>query len=368
MITQFFGILGNIFSSVVLILANKRIVAIDKFKFMTVLTGVHSNFSFVATCILLGLGCLKYKVVNNYVSLLRIAAGAVFSIVFMNFNLAANSVGFYQISKLSCIPVTLFLETLLGRRQQILTLRMMFSLVAIIIGMGLVAINEVSINAVGCLWAACAVCTSSLAQIFFAPLQKELGLNALQMMFHLSPIMTIGSLLTIPMFEDVTALYDFDVKLTLVVDVVVSCFMALASNLTNFLVLGWSSPLTYQVIGHLKTIMILISGIFLYDSIPSGKSIAGMALAMVGVIAYTEENRRQQVKRTSTEQAPAPAQQPQQSGRSKDEGLVTRKPHSHLAPSQSQAQAQAQAQSQALLAHREEEEQQQSGSSTDDKE
>ena len=293
-ITQFLGILANIVSSVVLILANKRVVAVYNFKFMTILTGVHSNFSFVATCILLALGYLKYKVVNNYVSLLRIAAGAVFSIVFMNFNLATNSVGFYQISKLSCIPVTLFLETLLGRQQQHLTLRMISSLVAILIGMGLVAVNELSINTIGCLWAACAVFTSSLAQIFFAPLQKELGLNALQLMFHLSPIMTIGSLLTIPMFEDVSALYAYNVKLNLVIDVLITCFMALGSNVTNLLILGWVSPLTYQVIGHMKTITILISGIFLYDNIPSEKSIAGMTLAMVGVIAYTEENRRQQ--------------------------------------------------------------------------
>jgi len=178
MLLQAVGVAGNILSSVVLILANKRIVAVDKFPFMTVLTGMHSNFSFVASCVLLCVGCLKHKAVNNYVSLLRIAAGAVLSIVFMNFNLAANSVGFYQISKLSCIPVTLLLETLLGRRQQALTLRMSLSLASVIFGMAMVAVNEVSINALGCWWACCAVVTTSLAQVhthILAPLLPYLG-------------------------------------------------------------------------------------------------------------------------------------------------------------------------------------------------
>ena len=211
--TQIFSLSGNILSSVVLILANKRIVVVDKFNFMTLLTGIHSNFSFVATCILLALGCLKYKGVSSYMSLLRIAAGAVFSIVFMNFNLATNSVGFYQISKLSCIPVTLVLEKLLGRRQQMLTIRMILSLSAIICGMMLVAVNEVAINAIGCGWAFCAVITTSLAQIFFAPLQKELSLNPLQMMFHLSPLMTLGSIITMPMFENMRDLMRFEVSI-----------------------------------------------------------------------------------------------------------------------------------------------------------
>lgn len=73
--------------------------------------------------------------------------------------------------------------------------------------------------------------------------------------------------------------------------------------LSNFhlIVLGWASPLTYQVLGHIKSIVILVFGVFLYDSIPSFKSLFGMTLAMIGVIIYTEENRLQQKIRQSTQ-------------------------------------------------------------------
>ena len=62
----------------------------------------------------------------------------------------------------------------------------------------------------------------------------------------------------------------------------------------NISVLGWASPLTYQILGHIKSIIILIFGITFYDAVPSYKSILGMSLAMVGVVIYTEENRQQQ--------------------------------------------------------------------------
>jgi hypothetical protein len=73
--------------------------------------------------------------------------------------------------------------------------------------------------------------------------------------------------------------------------------MAIVLNITNYLVLSWASPLTYQVIGHVKTIIILLAGAIQYDSIPQGKTRIGMMLAILGVIVYTEENRQQQLQR-----------------------------------------------------------------------
>jgi hypothetical protein len=36
-------------------------------------------------------------------------------------------------------------------------------------------------------------------------------------------------------------------------------------NITNYLVLGKTSPLTYQVLGHLKTVLILILGFTVFN-------------------------------------------------------------------------------------------------------
>jgi solute carrier family 35 protein E3 len=153
----------------------------------------------------------------------------------MNFNLATNSIGFYQISKLSCIPITLLLETITNRRQQNLTLQMGISLCLIMFGMCLVAVNEVSFNFKGSMWAVCGVLCTSFAQIYFGPLQKELNLNALQILFHLSPILAFGSFATIPLFENTKELLDFQIEKNVVFDVLISCCMAVLLNISNYL-------------------------------------------------------------------------------------------------------------------------------------
>ena len=172
---------------------------------------------------------------TNNLTRITLLQGSLGAVIFMNFNLATNSVGFYQISKLACIPITLLLETVLNRRQQILSIKMTTSLLLILFGMGLVAVTEVSFSVKGFLWAAAGVLCSSLAQIFFAPLQKDLNLDALQMLFHLSPILTIGSFATIPIFENTEELLNFKMSKTIIFDVGISCCMAVLLNTSNYL-------------------------------------------------------------------------------------------------------------------------------------
>jgi solute carrier family 35 protein E3 len=165
--------------------------------------------------------------------------------------------------------------------------------------MGFVVVNEATFSSTGFVWAVIGVVSTSVAQIFFAPLQKDLGLNAMQLLFHLSPWMTFGSFIIIPLFEDIEALKAVKVTGSVISNITLSCLMAVLLNITNYLVLGWASPLTYQVIGHMKTIIILLAGALQYDSIPQGKTRIGMVLAIVGCIVYTEENRQQQLRRST---------------------------------------------------------------------
>jgi predicted cation transporter len=68
--------------------------------------------------------------------------------------------------------------------------------------------------------------------------------------------------------------------------------LALGVNVSNFLVLGKTSPLAYQVLGHLKTSVILILGFVVFHYQYNAKVIVGAALALGGVAAYTELGRR----------------------------------------------------------------------------
>ena len=95
-----------------------------------------------------------------------------------------------------------------------------------------------------------------------------------------------GMLLMCPLFDDVTALqkhsmtsgcmaricmqYTLPLCFYLInsiafLFIVLSCLFALGVNISNYLVLGKTSPLTYQVLGHLKTVLILVLGFTVFN-------------------------------------------------------------------------------------------------------
>lgn len=64
----------------------------------------------------------------------------------------------------------------------------------------------------------------------------------------------------------------------------VSALLGLLVSLSTFLVIGCTSSLTYNVVGHIKTVLILSGGcLFFGDEMPP-KKLLGVAVAMGGII------------------------------------------------------------------------------------
>lgn len=208
----------------------------------------------------------------------------------MNLNLAYNSVGFYQLSKLACIPVTIVIEYLLYGKS--VSPPVLMTLIPITIGVGIATVSDVSVNLVGCAFASAAVLCTALAQIFTSSYQKKLECDALQLLYLTSPLIATGMLVLTPFFEDVRVLKDSDFSMPLIYHILISCLLALGVNVSNYLVLGKTSPLTYQVLGHLKTIMILVLGFVIFKYQSDAKSVLGIVIALGGVVAYTELKRK----------------------------------------------------------------------------
>mmetsp|Transcript_13236 Transcript_13236/g.40038 ORF Transcript_13236/g.40038 Transcript_13236/m.40038 type:complete len:106 (+) Transcript_13236:915-1232(+) len=99
-------------------------------------------------------------------------------------------------------------------------------------------------------------------------------------------------LLLCPIFDDIAAIRAFDYTPALIRDILISCVLALGVNVSNYLVLGKTSPLTYQVIGHLKTILTISFGILVLGHDTNAKNLSGIAIAMLGVVSYSEVKRR----------------------------------------------------------------------------
>eukprot|EP01042_Synura_sphagnicola_P003871 gene3871-4844_t len=84
-------------------------------------------------------------------------------------------------------------------------------------------------------------------------------------------------LIMCPFFDDVKSLLAYEYSAGCITRIgtapgravlyapLVSCVFALGVNISNYLVLGKTSPLTYQVLGHLKTVLILILGFTMFN-------------------------------------------------------------------------------------------------------
>ena len=63
-----------------------------------------------------------------------------------------------------------------------------------------------------------------------------------------------------------------------------SSVLGLLVSLSTFLVIGVTSSLTYNVVGHLKTVIILTGGcLFFGDEMP-WKKLTGIMIAMTGIV------------------------------------------------------------------------------------
>lgn len=69
--------------------------------------------------------------------------------------------------------------------------------------------------------------------------------------------------------------------------IVLSCLISVSVNFSTFLVIGKTSPVTYQVLGHLKTCLVLGFGYVLLRDPFSWRNILGILIAVVGMVLYS---------------------------------------------------------------------------------
>lgn len=69
--------------------------------------------------------------------------------------------------------------------------------------------------------------------------------------------------------------------------IALSCLIAVFVNLSTFLVIGKTSPVTYQVLGHLKTCLVLGLGYTLLHDPFTARNIIGILVAIIGMAMYS---------------------------------------------------------------------------------
>ncbi len=69
--------------------------------------------------------------------------------------------------------------------------------------------------------------------------------------------------------------------------IIMSCMISVSVNFSTFLVLGKTSAVTYQVLGHLKTCLILALGYLVLANPFSWRNVCGILIALSGMALYS---------------------------------------------------------------------------------
>ncbi|KAF8404463.1 hypothetical protein HHK36_009348 [Tetracentron sinense] len=277
----------NVVTSVGIIIVNKALMATYGFSFATTLTALHFVTTTLMTVVLRWLGYIQPSHLP-LPDLLKFILFANFSIVGMNVSLMWNSVGFYQIAKLSMIPVSCFLEVVLDKIRYSRDTKL--SIVVVLLGVAVCTVTDVSVNTKGFIAAVVAVWSTSLQQYYVHFLQRKYSLGSFNLLGHTAPAQAASLLLLGPFLDywlTSKRVDTYDYSIISVLFIVLSCTIAVGTNLSQFICIGRFTAVSFQVLGHMKTILVLVLGFFFFGKEGLNLHVVlGMIIAVAGMIWY----------------------------------------------------------------------------------
>jgi len=295
----------NICSSVFIISVNKQLMGAKEsggygFRFVVTLNALHYLTTTVWTMIAKRVGLAKKDDGSSkpahvpLMSVVLFTAVSDASIISLNTSLMLNSITLYQIAKLGIIPCTCVVEYFLYGR--VFTAKMVAAITLTLVGVSLVALTEVSLNdsALGVFVALCSVVSSSGQQLLVRHLQLKHNVSAGQLLGVVAPAQGASLLVLSPLLDHAsTGKYVTEYAWTqgAAFCLALSCSAAVLVNVSQFLVLGRFTAVTYQVLGHAKTICVLIVGYTFFNGVITGQQFLGMCMAVGGMMAYSRASQ-----------------------------------------------------------------------------
>eukprot|EP01025_Chloroclados_australasicus_P033222 TRINITY_DN3381_c0_g1_i10.p1 TRINITY_DN3381_c0_g1~~TRINITY_DN3381_c0_g1_i10.p1 ORF type:complete len:353 (-),score=36.90 TRINITY_DN3381_c0_g1_i10:1317-2375(-) len=288
-------LLFNLASVCGVVFANKAVFKVFNFNFAYALTWIHAIATMFGMHAFQSLGMYKPKKVPKH-KLLLLTCLYVGYIVFGNLNLKFNTVGFYQISKLVIAPVTLFLEVFFITKV-FPSYKIMIAVLVVCSGVGISTVTDgdIGTNLLGLSVGVGAILSSAAYTVWISKMKKELDVSSMQLLNEYAPMavallgtctFTLEPVGWLDRKED--TLLGFNYNLASLSMITLSACLGLLVSLSTFLFIGVTSALTYNVVGHLKTLFIVTGGVIIFGEQITLKKAVGIAVAMGGIIWYNE--------------------------------------------------------------------------------
>ncbi|WOL04323.1 hypothetical protein Cni_G13044 [Canna indica] len=302
------GVIGSlalsVASSVSIVICNKALMSTLGFPFATTLTSWHLMVTFCTLHMAQRFHFFEPKSIDfRTVVVFGVLNGM--SIGFLNLSLGFNSIGFYQMTKLAIIPFTVLLETVFLKKKFSKSIRL--SLLVLLIGVGIASITDLKLNLLGSVLSALAIATTCVGQILTNTIQKRLKVSSTQLLYQSSPYQAAILFVTGPFVDQLLTkrnVFAYSYSLLVVGFIVLSCLISVSVNFSTFLVIGTTSPVTYQVLGHLKTCLVLSFGYTILHDPFTARNITGILVAIFGMGLYSYFSVQESKKKSADDSLP----------------------------------------------------------------
>ncbi len=284
----------NIVSSCGIVFANKLVLSDYAFRFTVTLTFIHTLFTFFGMQLLASLRWYETKALPA-AKVFPLAAAFVAYIVLCNLSLQINPISFYQVMKIAVAPTVVMVEAVLFKK--IPTWSTLGAVAVVCLGVGVATVRDTAImaNMAGLVVGITATVVTAMYQVWVGSKQKELQADSMQLLQQYTPQASFILALLIPLCDPIGfpnreegTLLAYKFTLGSIMAIAVSTVLGLLVSVSTFLVIGATSSLTYNIVGHLKTVVILTGGCLMFGDIMTMQKLSGILVSMVGIVWYTQ--------------------------------------------------------------------------------
>lgn len=205
-----------------------------------------------------------------------------------NLSLALNPVPFYQMAKILTGPCVVAINYLLFRKA--LTKPVLVSVLACCGGVAMTVSGLATSNLTGTVAAVLSFVVTALYQIWIGLRISKFNVSAPQLLLNIAPWAVLILVCFVPLFDKVPEYKDVDPAAFKAF--LISGVLAAGLNLSQFLIIGRTSALTFNIVSNAKTIIIISYGWWQEGKVITVHDMLGVILALGGATIYSIQSQR----------------------------------------------------------------------------
>lgn len=286
----------NLVAVICVVTVNKSVLLTLGFSFPITLLAVHCLVTFLGLRIAAAFGVFEMKPLPRR-SLAIMAASFTFYNVASLMNLAVSSISSYQLAKIAVAPMCMLLMYIFY--SQGTTTNVKLAVAIMLVGVTLATVTDVDVTPTGIFVGLLAVVGAAQSQILIAEMQKNLKASANQLLVAYTPYVFVMLFLLSPLellLEENSELgfaayknwFDQHFSFYALGVILLSGCFGLLVSLSTFLMIGATSALTYNIVGHVKTVSVMVAGVIVFGDSMGSKKLFGIFCALVGVVWYSK--------------------------------------------------------------------------------